>query len=98
MLTRSSQPMMIGQPKVAMPPRRRHGAWSKLVLGLGSLVAMLVCLELGFRGYDSFFQGLPFCWDPASSAKKSTELYNPFLLFRGPWHEWTTRAKASEQV
>lgn len=65
---------------------------------LGSLVATLLALEIGFRTYDCVVHGFPFLWDPALSSKKQTVLCNPFLLFRGGWQDYRTRAKTPEQV
>lgn len=67
-------------------------------LASGSILALLLALEIGFRIYDSAFCGFPFLWDPASSSRKQTTLCNPFLLFRGGWQDYRTRTKRPDQV
>jgi lysophospholipase L1-like esterase len=67
-------------------------------LAAASVLALLVGLEFALRLYDCLVQGLPFFWDPALAAKKKTPLCNPFLLFRGPWQDYRTRAKTPEQI
>jgi lysophospholipase L1-like esterase len=83
-------------------PRRSRcsiTSWpGKLLLLLSSLGLVLLLAELGLRAYDRWVCGLPFWWDPATSARTRTELCNPFLLFRGPNQDWKTRGKTPEQV
>lgn len=76
------RPVLAPAPKPP-PPRAR---WrSKLLLSLGTTLAILTALEIGFRVFDVFFP-------------KKTQLANPFLLFRGKLYDWSTLLKMPEQV
>lgn len=98
MLDRSSELLSDKGPASTVSRTGLRSRWNRFALSLGTLVTVLLLVEIGFRGYDCCFQGLPFFWDPAVASKKTTELYNPLLLFRGPWQDWHGRIKTAEQI
>src|SRR5262245_17074150 len=81
-MTMNTTPIQIAEAR----PARPAASWkSKLLLSLGTFLAIVVLLEIGFRVYDVF-------------SPKGTKLANPFLLFRGGIYDFHTLFKTPEQV